>query len=332
MISERSPTNAPPTTLNREALTQQYTDLSVEYTKANQQLRSSNNEVERLRLQRQAEGILEELQRVDESLRALDKATDMAIQNQNRKHLTFEQDLQKIDFTQVKEVVRSIVSQFDRSGGSASFLLQRNLSMAGQLCLLEIKDELRRDTRDFKFYPVEFSSNSELNQVGLLKGLAGHLGIELKPDLQEMSRLIQERIVRSLQSNSIVFIEIHKWDDLPAQREVLRWFLEHFWNSLVAQLPVISNTCRRVRLIAVVVVEDELAEDCLEFCCTREKFDGQKMIDLPLQDWTVDDILDWLDYLGIPVQQSDAIAKRIHKASRGIPELICAALRKEFNR
>lgn len=312
----------------RAALSQRLAALSEERAAAMRDLGRYISESDKLPIRRRLEEISAEEQEV---LAEMDKLDERS-QNQNRKHLTFEQDLQKIDFTQAKEVVKSIISQFDRSGGSASFLLQRNLSMAGRLCLLEIKDELRRGTRDFKFYPVEFSSNSELSQVGLLKGLAGHLGVELKPDLQESSRIVQERIIRSLQSGSIVFIEIQQWDALPAQREVLCWFLEHFWNPLVAQLPVISNACRRVRLIAVVVVEDELAEDCLEFCCTQEEFDGQKMIDLPLQDWTVDDILDWLDYLGIPVQQSDIIAKRIHKASRGIPGLICEALRKEFNR
>jgi hypothetical protein len=327
MVQSAASQRQPPIEIQREALNKRYGELAIEYATVNQELGYLNGSG-KLHKEREAEGILQQMKEVDAKLKALDVDSF----DRNRQHLNLEEELQKIDFTEVKEVVRKIISQFGRDGGNASFLLQRNLQMAGRLCLLEIKDQLRSETRDFKTYPVEFSADSELNHIGLLNRLAGHLGVEPVGDPMEISLSIQRAIEGSLQSGSIVLIEIHKWEalPLPVQRQVLCWFLEQFWQPLVAQLPTIATTYSKVRFITVLVVEDELAPDCLEFCCTHDEFDGQKIIDLPLQDWAVGDILDWLDYLGLAKQQSEALAQRIHKASRGgIPELVCSALRRE---
>lgn len=316
-----------PTDIQREALNKRYGELMLEFTTLNQEVSYASGSA-RLQKEREAEIILGKMKEVDAKLKAL----DVASLDRNRQYLNLEEELQKIDFVEAKEAVERIVSKFDRNGGNASFLLQRNLQMAGRLCLLEIKDRLQSSTRDLKSFPIEFSADTELNHIGLLNRLASHLGIEPIAEPVEYSSSIQQAIVRSLQSGSVVLIEIHKWDALPLaiQREVLCWFLEQFWQPLVAQLPTIATTYSKVRFITVLVVEDEIASDCLEYCCIHDEYDGQKLIDLPLQDWTENDILDWLDYLGLPKQQSEGIAKRIHRASRGIPELVCSALRREF--
>jgi len=316
-----------PADIQREALNKRYGELAIEYATVNQQL-SYLSGGEKVRREQEAEVILQQMIEVDAKL----KASDVASLDRNRQYLNLEEELQKIDFVEAKEVVERIVSKFDRNGGNASFLLQRNLQMAGRLCLLEIKDRLQSNTRDLKSFPIEFSADTELNHIGLLNRLASHLGIEPMSEPMEYSSSIQQAIVRSLQSGSVVLIEIHKWDALPLaiQREVLCWFLEQFWQPLVAQLPTIATTYSRVRFITILVVEDEIALDCQEYCCLHDEYDGQKIIDLPLQDWTENDILGWLDYLGLPKQQSEGIAKRIYKASRGIPELVCSALRREF--
>lgn len=314
-----------PTDVQRKAFTTRYNQLLKEHGTVNKELgylRGSEYEQKKL----EAEIICQKMEEVDAELKALDQKSP----DPNRKYLNLEEELQKIDFTEVKKVVERIISQINSEGGNASFLLQRSLLREGRLCLSQIKDELRRRTRDLKSYRIEFSGDTELNHIGLLNRLANHLGIEPNADPVEYSSSIQQAIVRALQSSSIVLIEIHKWGDLPFQREVLCWFLEKFWKPLLAQLPTIATTYSRVIFITVFVVDGEIKSDCLEYCCTHDKCDGQKIIDLPLQDWTEDVIFDWLEYMGRPKQQNKAIAKRIHEDSGGIPMAICSALKDEF--
>ena len=320
-----------PTDIRREALKKRYIKLTREYEIVNKELCYLSGS-EQWRKQLEAKKIFDDIEEVHGDLEALDDEKSL---DPKRKYLKYEEKLQKIDFTEVKNVVEKVIPQNlpNRECGNAFFLLQRSLLRAGRLCLLEIREQLRSRTSDLKSYPIEFSIDAELTYIGLLNRLASHLGIKLfaePAEPVEYSSLIQQAIVRSLQSGSIVLIEIHKWDALPSQREVLCWFLEQFWWPLLAQLPTIGTTYSNVRFITVLVVDGEIASDCLEYCCTHDELDGQKIIDLPLQDWTEDVIRDWLEYVGRPKQQSEAIAKRIHKASRGgIPEVICSALGRE---
>lgn len=316
-----------PTDIQREALTTRYGELTQEYVTAMKELGQLHGSA-KLRKEREVESIEQEMYEVDAKLKALEQQS----RNRNRKQLNLEKDLQEIDFIEVKKVLDRILCQIDRDeGGNASFLLQRSLLREGRLCLLQIKAQLGNLTKDLKYYPIEFSVGTELNYIGLLNCLASHLGIEPIADPVDYSSSIQQAIVRSLQSNSIVLIEIHKWGALPSQREVLYWFLEKFWKPLIAQLPKIATTYSRVKFITVFVVDGEIESHCLEYCCTHDKCDGQKIIDLPLQDWTEDVIFQWLGYVtGQTIQQNKAIAKRIHEDSGGIPMAICSALKDEF--
>jgi len=287
--------------------------------------------VDRNTLESQQDAIFAEMNRVYKKIEELESQNQNPIQQQ----FELEKNLTKIDFSEANEIINCIFEQLNRAGGGVLFLLQNSYSMAGDLCLTTIRDRLTQETRDFKPFPIDLASrHSEENEYGLLNAIAEKLQpIEAVPDLEQYARLIIKKICSSLQSGSVVFFELKKWDDLQSPARLLNWFIDRFWLPLIEELPTIAQNYRKVRFVVVVSAEAPLSEDFQNLpCCDRHNFDCRRMLELPLDCWTQDEIADWLDmYSGLPANRIDRLARRIYRISNeGIPELVRSKLRAEL--
>ncbi|ACC83232.1 hypothetical protein [Nostoc punctiforme] len=322
-----------PIEVKRKTLNKRYTDLLNQYTLANQKIDETIEESERYRRQQEADRLYSDLEAVDRKLKQLDKQSI----NSNRRYLNLEQDIAKIDFEQVMEKIDEIIRGFRRGvRGDALIIVQENLAMAGDLCIKRIQERLGQETGDFKHIEIEFSPEGCLDKVGFLEKLAEYFNASFTKEPEQFEQdciqLIIEKICGSLQGGSILFMEVRKWDELPCQEDIFQWFITSFWMPLIARLEIVSQTHRRVKFIGAIVADAEFSSSCIDFdyLCLGEN--PPKMLVLPLQFWTVDEIQEWLEcYPGLDNPRSIQLAKRIHRASqKGIPSLVCTALRKEF--
>ncbi len=249
-----------------------------------------------------------------------------------RQYLTFKEDLPQIDFGDVMDEVDRLLRSFQKERGDALLLLQENLSMSGDLCLERVRYELKRKTGNFVHHELQFYSSGSLNEYGWLEQLGQYLGFVdyIKPE--DLANLVIEKICQSLKSGSTVFLEIRNWDDLPCQEKTLSWFIRYFWMPLVERLND-RVKYQRVKFIAAIVVEAELAPECFTPDCLCDlEVTAFRWLKLPLRQWDQDEIQEWLEtYPGIEFPRSITLSKRFYSASlKGTPALVRQALEKEF--
>jgi inactive STAND len=182
-------------------------------------------------------------------------------------------------------------------------------------------------------------NTSSYDEYGLLERVAGYLKIQCKsiPNIKEYGAEIIKKICQSLQSGSIVFIEINKWDCLQSQESIIPWFVDNFWIPLIQESKIFikEKELRRVKFVTVIDLESQLSTECnnLPYYCCGDSFDYQKILKLPLNQWQQDDIQEWLEiYTGLSASKIDAIARNIYlKTMNGIPYMVCGALEQELN-
>jgi hypothetical protein len=316
--------------VKKNVLEKRLAALSEEYIAVNGQLERNRNDSDFLRLEREAKVLFQRMEELHLELEELEATNSSSNQN----YLNLQEKLSKIDFIEAMSIVESTMSQFGREGGAALFLIQNSYSMAGKLCISEIRERLVSGTSDFKHYPVELTPEGKLDEVGILERIARYVNVESILDKERYAQAIIGKICQSLQSGSVFFLELRKWDELSCQEQILPWFIDNFWTPLVCQLPTITTTYRKVKFIVILVSDTELSSDCLAlpYYCKRGEFDPLKIINLPLNAWTQKDIEDWLDsYSGLPAYRIDSMAKKIYRASlKGIPTLVYNALLEEF--
>ena len=236
------------------------------------------------------------------------------------------------------QIVNIVNNRFKRDVGAAFFLLEESYSMAGELLIYKIREELQRQTRSIKHIKVEISANNSFDEFGLLASIGGYLSISLSDDnnLIDCVNLIIQTICQSLQSGSVVFIELKKWNCLPYQDKVLSWFIKDFWCSLINQCQIVATQKQllRIKVVAIIDSESKLAPECkkLPCYCTQDDFTHTKILTLPLNIWQLEDIVTWLEYYsGLPAPQINLKAKQIHqKTMNGIPRMVCNLLEEEF--
>jgi len=250
-----------------------------------------------------------------------------------RQYSMFTNDLPKIDFRDAMDEIVELLKSFRNSRGDVLLLLQQHLAMAGDLCLRRIQDDLKQATGDFKFYKLGFHSGESLDENGLLNQLAGHLNLVQEGDLELLADSIINKICNSVRSGSIIYLEIHKWDDFPFQRTTLSWFIQKFWIPLVTRLDDRAKyAC--VKFVAVIVVDSELSPDCFESPCLCEldKHNLFRWLKLTLRNWTQEEIQEWLEtYPGIGNPSSNSKAKNIFSGSlQGIPSLVRQKLEQDL--
>jgi|GEM_PF-897865 len=337
-----------PDEIRREQINRKYAELSVQQAAVEATSRQETNPQNQLKLEQQSQVLLQRLEKLDEELKQLDKKSSNSKQ---RCLVKLDEVLPKINFTDAKTIFTKITAEFGEQGGCAVFLLQKSLAMQGELCLKEMRNLLKRTEGfecypvEFQFYPIGFDDNSglPLNEWGLLERLARHLEVKSSDNIIDFSARIRKVLFEPPRSNRTIFIEISGWDDIAFDRQqvVLSWFLETFWRSLVDEHRRHSQDYSRVRLIVVIVTYGEISSDCHCFCSFNQNVKSQnfvveetvlKAIDLPLKDWTVDEIRVWLEATqGLSKHQSKSLARTIYqRTSNGHPRDVYHVLEKKF--
>lgn len=276
----------------------------------------------------QAAEVWEEIQQVDKELSLLQAATV-----EGRRRADWREHLPKINFKEAVEITQELILGCDSRCG-ALFLLPNSLSMGGEWCVARIRDMLGDWTQDFKHYPIEFTYRSQLDEESILSHIAHYLDVEPRPDdLDEYSRSIIRKICGSVQSGSIVFIELRGWELFYHMPDILRWFVDSFWVPLVRELPAIALESARVKFVVMVVSDLPVGELPPAYTCGRHEFDNEKVLELPLQKWSRDEIKEWLQYFsGWKAQDIEELAGTIYaSSSRGLPALVYKALDKHLS-
>ena len=161
--------------IQKQELGEELASLSEQYTAVNKQRRQTKDERERLLLKKQADDLLEQMQQVEEELGELENSQD----NYNQVYRSIQENLPQIDFRQSMQIIDIVNHHFKRDVGAAFFLLEESYSMAGELLIYKITEELQRQTRSIKHIKVEISANNSFDEFGLLASIGGYLSISL---------------------------------------------------------------------------------------------------------------------------------------------------------
>ncbi len=253
---------------------------------------------------------------------------------------------EKLPYIDFKEVIQSFRNLLDYSGkqGGVSFLvLQNSRNMGGDLLMRRLREELK-DGANLKPHRVGFSGGIELNEMGLLKGISKILGINAgSSSLDQLLEDVVDKICASVETRSVVLIEIAEWHKLPMQEKVFSWLCSDFYTRLADKFSeTVSTQWRRVHILLIVVSDERISDNCLNVTFPLLDFSDSGMQDgslekaarifnVSLDNWSEDDIEGWLEFTGLPDNKLEDKAKRLHESSfRGIPRLVVDAIEREF--
>ena len=298
------------------------------------QLDGTLSKRDELKLNRDAEILLKEIEELDEKLSEIDAKEN----NSNIRHLNLDKSFQKIDYSQAKKIAQSINIQLGDNSGAILIFLQRSTKQKGNYCIKEFLDLIISErkigeviTGDFRPYEIDLGSSiSEFNEVELSKRLAGYTD---NNNTEESLKDSIKKLCSSLQGGSIIFIQIKNCDSVLEQEAFLAWFMKNFWQNVINELDPIFNKYSKIRFIVALIAKSKVFSDCcsLEYFCSKTTIDHRKIIELPLPDWTVEDIRRWLiNNLGLSNPQSLQLAKQIYRESEGTPDTICSILERIF--
>jgi hypothetical protein len=135
-------------------------------------------------------------------------------------------------------------------------------------------------------------------------------------------------------------VEITQLHRVPDPDNVLNWLCNTFYPSLVKKLSeaIQEKKIRRVYVFLVVVSDDYFPDGCLDGTCPflvseneLRQLGEKRIFDVTLENWTKDDIEDWLEFAGLPDEQLESTANRLFRRGRqGIPLIVRDAIEKEF--
>lgn len=314
---------------DRVILKNRYTGLVGEYTALNEKFDNSLDAQEKVILDRRINELRVEIE-------ALDKLID------RDKESSVLDKLHYIDFKEILKNFKQLLESLGRQGGSSVLVLQDSSAMGGDLLIRRLQEELRDQASEFRYLPVGFSEDNNLDELGLLKRLSNHLGVENRStSLDEILDAVLEKLCASIRTRSIVLVEITQWHKLPSQSQVFSWICTDFYPQLVARLSkVISEkSWRRVYVFLVISSDDFFPAECMEavntFGASEEKSRedvGDSIFQVYLENWSKEDIEDWLEFTGLPDNKLENTALRLFARSRqGIPLFVRDSIEKEFS-
>ncbi|WP_323367965.1 hypothetical protein [Leptothoe sp. PORK10 BA2] len=327
-----------------QAKEEEYKLLLEKYKQVNAQKLRTLDDVNQVTLNetvRQLEAQIESLLAELDSLR---KPQQSSAQTYRQATHAWQENLHKINYVKVTSTINTVFGQLQRQEGSALFVLRNSRSMGGEWCIRKVKQRISSELGTLVApCNISFAAHQTAGPVAFLNSLAERFPVDPVATPTSLTSTIErmiDRIFQSLVSGNILLIEINLYA-LNPQNSFLEWFVNTFWLALVSRLSSVSSQKRKIRLLAIVSVRGSIPRDCLPttLCCKKTNFSGSKILELPLQKWTKDEICNWLfDFSGL-TQQTDQltdadiaqIAQTIHDSTDGVPKAVYDELMETMN-
>lgn len=290
--------------------------IAEEYAAANHQLGYALSEVDRVRIRRQMDVLEAEMR-------------DLALRMRQPWH----NYLARIDYSRATRAFERVNNRLQPQGGAALLLLQNYKALCGQWCVEGLRATLRGQTAHFRSFPVAIMLGDRLDAYTFLTRLGSHLGCPAPADndeiaLQQMVDTVLQTLCDSLQSGSVYFIELFLRQVDSLCDCFLPWLVEQFWEPLVAmRWPEVLRKNPLAQIVLVVEVEPALRPARLPAAleCRPTSFDSTRILELPLQKWTQQEIEAWLlrfsgltrPAIGKTPDYVRQLAARIYSNSRG---------------
>jgi len=285
---------------------------------------------------------IEKLKLGDESL----PPSDHLDNPKNQQVLKFDECLCDIDFERALETfqqaldIENIQSQFNQNGVFALFFLEESSSRRGDLCLKILQNKLKPKT----YYRNHFRHCRITYTFGNQETVTQQIGAFFEVKKEEVTlELVLQKISDSLQRNSVLFIEIdcnidHATDVDP----LIPWFINNFWKPLRNKVQEFTGKTKYsgIKVIAVISCNLKIKERFLTegLSCYHNNncssFEWDKLVKIPLENWTIDEIQKWLSENINPSLTDDIIEKKAYRlfneSLNGVPRLVCDALQQQW--
>ncbi|AOW98588.1 hypothetical protein BJP34_03205 [Moorena producens PAL-8-15-08-1] len=326
----------------RDFLEQEKKDLEEKISDIPSQMRfldPASSEYQNLK--RRSDIYFSQLEEIETQLSSYQHSSLTKNQRGNR----FDKKLPKIDFSKPRNLINKIIEKFasTRKGGSAFFLIENIKETKGELLVYDIRDDLSKDSDDWRHYPINVIANNIVDEQSLLSAIANFIPnydseTQTVDNPQQEAINIIDKITNGLQVGSLVFFELNDWDALGENQDsLLSWFMEYFWIPLTKKQSQLSQKYANIRIILFLTTSYScLSEECqyLPHFCPTLKFNKQKIFKLSLPiTWTHKDIREWIeDTYKYSIQKSLLESKYIFDYSKGNPEKTCYMLKQKFNK
>ncbi|EDX76075.1 hypothetical protein MC7420_5509 [Coleofasciculus chthonoplastes PCC 7420] len=321
----------------KKILQDKYNALEADYISVNQQIIQTRDKADRNQLQRQADDLFEQMERVESQLNQCQSSNT----TYNDYYKNWEKHLPKINYSQASQLFNRIFDHFGEKGGAVFFLLQNCHPMGGKWCMEKIKASLK-DKGVWSPRAVGFAAWEQPNPTDFIQRLGTSFNLEDNTSSVEVAtqRLI-DKIYNSLQIDSTVFLEIRLFS-LDSQSDFLTWLIPQFWIPLISRLRLIRQDLPLVKFVTVMVVETEIPQTCRTpaLFCQGGKLSPKKIIELKLGNWTEKEIRTWLyRYSGLATpnvgrtpREIEQMSRVVYQMSQGRPIDVYSILMNELTR
>jgi hypothetical protein len=294
------------------------------------------DDLTRGRLRRRAEHIEQQIRALEAELAQSSPSAPAGQDDYRRLLQQWDQNLHRIDFRRAERVIERVRDRLARQGGAALFLLDNCQVMEGDLCVIKIREILSAIGVSRPPWVVEFLPHQSPEPAECLRRLADYARPALpagRGDPATAAEPLVNTLCRSLVSGDVAFIQVGVYG---LSEEFLAWFLTEFWGAIVQDLSQLyaAEPDLLIRVIAILAVREPIVGVLpAEHTCGPREVDPAKIIELPLQKWTQDEIRGWILNFSqlvprvINGAKARDIAQRIYTVSqRGTPQITRANL------
>ena len=228
-------------------------------------------------------------------------------------------------------------------------MIRNYRALCGQWCVEGLRATLRGQTAHFRSFPVAITLQDSLDAKTFLARLGSHLGCPAPTDddeaeIQQAVDRVLQTLCDSLQSGSVYFIELFIKQTASLCDNFLPWLLEQFWVPLVMDWwPGVLDRTPLAVILLIIEIDPPVQPARIPTApgSSPTVFDGTRIVELPLQKWTRQEIETWLlRFSGLTSSPSDktveevrSLAAQIYTASRGgTPEAVYAHFLQELPR
>ena len=211
--------------------------------------------------------------------------------------LAWEQSLPRMDYHKARQIAKDVLRRFEDKEGAVLFMLQRSHDMCGHWCLAALREMVDEGNGKFIPHNVKFTALERPSEIELLNKLGQCLNAAvIENDVATSLTAVVNKLCDAVQSGGTVFVSIEFPDGHKVSATFLKWFVEEFWCALMQSSINAANECELFKVIIAIVFSSNLPEECVQHYLGSldPAFDFRKILELPLENWTSEDIRKWL--------------------------------------